>query len=258
MLRLACCMLSFALWPMTASADPVTECHRLAADPNDPGRIGTGVAFDAIESAAAVTACLQAVDANPKDGRLAYELGRAYDAGSNFAAAENAYLRSDDLGFDLAKRNLGYLYKDGRGAEPNPKQAERWLRAAAKNGDADAMNALAWMWVVTGERLKQAERLSRRSVEASPEDASYRDTLGWIYFRLGRKADAAAELEHAIRLDPASARFHAHLGWVYEALGRAADARAEWRRALELPPPAAADDPTFDRQAIEEKMKELG
>ena len=70
------------------SADPVTECHRLAADPNDPGRIGTGVAFDAIESAAAVTACLQAVDANPKDGRLAYELGRAYDAGSNFAAAE--------------------------------------------------------------------------------------------------------------------------------------------------------------------------
>ena len=158
MLRLACCMLSFALWPMTASADPVTECHRLAADPNDPGRIGTGVAFDAIESAAAVTACLQAVDANPKDGRLAYELGRAYDAGSNFAAAENAYLRSDDLGFDLAKRNLGYLYKDGRGAEPNPKQAERWLRAAAKNGDADAMNALAWMWVVTGERG------SRRSV----------------------------------------------------------------------------------------------
>ena len=74
------------------------------------------------------------------------------------------------------------------------------------------MNALAWMWAVTGERLKQRSVFRAGHVEASPEDASYRDTLGWIYFRLGRKADAAGTRAR----DPARAREPAlprNLGW---------------------------------------------
>jgi len=241
-----------------AAADPVADCHRLAANPSDAGHIGEGVPFNAIDARSAITACLQAVEANPKDGRLAYQLGRAYDSAKNFSAAENAYLRAVDLGFDLAKRNLGYLYQEGSNGAPDPKKAERWFRAAAKDGDTDAMNALAWMWVTAGEKLKQAAELSRRAVDAEPGEADYHDTLGWILYRRGEHAEAASEAERAIGIAPDNASFHAHLGWIYSALGREDVARREWQRALDLPPPDPVEDPTFDRPAMEEKLKETG
>ena len=240
--------LAVVLVASAAAADPVAECHRLAGNPNDPGHVGAGVEFGAISSAAAIVACLEAVEANPKAGRLAYQLGRAYDAGKNFSAAENAYLRATDLGFTLAKRNLGYLYQDGAGGAPDAAKAEKWFRGAAKDGDAESMNQLAWMWVVAGEKLKEAADFSNRSVTAVPEDPEYHDTFGWVDFKLGRYEDAAAELEHAIRIAPSDASFHAHLGWIYEALGRDDEARTEWQRALDLPAPDPLADPNLRPQ----------
>ncbi len=259
LLRLLACLASLVLIPAVAiAADPVAECNRLAANPSDPGHVGPGVAFEAIDSHAAITACLGAVDANPNDARLVYQLGRAYDSGKDFAAAENAYLRAADLHLPAAMRNLGYLYLDATGGNADRVKAERWFLAAIKAGDTDAMNEVAWLWAVANVRLKEAAALSMKAVEAEPEDPEYRDTLGWIHFRLGEGEKAAAELEHALRIAPDDASFHAHLGWIYEALGRDAEARTEWQRALDLPPPDPTADPTFDRPAIEAKLKVTG
>lgn len=57
----------------------------------------------------------------------------------------------------------------------------------------------------------------------------------------GRTADAAAELEKALRLSPDYAAAHSNLGVQYLRLGRYDDARAEIERALAVAGPNAVD-----------------
>jgi predicted Zn-dependent protease len=58
-------------------APPAPLCDLLAAHPFDPDRFGEGVMFDRIDGERAVSACEEAVAADPNNLRLAYQLGRA-------------------------------------------------------------------------------------------------------------------------------------------------------------------------------------
>lgn len=56
----------------------VTDCDRLAAHPDDPFRIAPGVPQPLIDFARAIPACEAAVQADPANPRLAYQLARIY------------------------------------------------------------------------------------------------------------------------------------------------------------------------------------
>ena len=51
------------------------------------------------------------------------------------------------------------------------------------------------------ERLKQAERMSRRTVEAEPENATFLDTYAWVLHKLGRDREALPYMRQAIEND---------------------------------------------------------
>ncbi|MFN7175423.1 MAG: hypothetical protein ACK4MX_00890 [Thermaurantiacus sp.] len=65
---------------LLAGAGPVraevTECDRLAAHPSDPDRVAPGVAQRDVDLPAAIAACQAAVEADPGNPRLNYQLGR--------------------------------------------------------------------------------------------------------------------------------------------------------------------------------------
>ena len=75
-----------------------------------------------------------------------------------------------------------------------------------------------------------------RANELVGNNPYFLDTLGWVYFKLGRLAEAAEAIEWAVAADNAFALLHEHLGDVYEAQGRVDDARDAWSRSLELDP----------------------
>ena len=62
------------------------------------------------------------------------------------------------------------------------------------------------------------------------------DSLGWVYYRLGRFEEAVRELERAIELRPADPVINDHLGDAYWMVGRRNEARFQWNHARDLGP----------------------
>lgn len=99
--------------------------------------------------------------------------------------------------------------------------------------DIGAQNDLGYLWADRGLHLQRSLRMVQRAVEAEPENKAYRDSLGWVYFRLGRFDEAVAELEKAASGDDPGGVILDHLGDALAKAGRAADAQATWRKSLE-------------------------
>lgn len=59
--------------------------------------------------------------------------------------------------------------------------------------------------------LEKAEAMSRRTIEAEPDNANSLDTYGWILHLMGRDGEARRYLEKAVRLDPKSDTLRRHL-----------------------------------------------
>jgi len=118
-------------------------------------------------------------------------------------------------------------------------RAEEWLEQVLDEfpEDVGASNDLGYLWADRGKHLQRSLRMIRRAVEAQPASAAYRDSLGWIFYRLGRFDEAVAELEKAA-VDgddrPPDAVILDHLGDAYLETGQTDKAKDAWRRAMEL------------------------
>ncbi|HXP95543.1 MAG TPA: caspase family protein, partial [Telmatospirillum sp.] len=116
----------------------LTECDSLAAAPNDPERIGAGVAPAAMDTRRAIAAC-RAVSGDPRSD---YLLGGAFEVAGQMDAAVAAYRRAADQNYGAAQTALGVLFDAGRGVAADPAEAIRWYRKAAAQGSAAAQAAL--------------------------------------------------------------------------------------------------------------------
>lgn len=114
-------------------------------------------------------------------------------------------------------------------------QAEEWLEQVLDEypDDISAKNDLGYLWADQGKHLERALQMVQDAVAAEPENAAYRDSLGWVYYRLGRFDEAVAELKKAVEVEEPDGVILEHLGDAYQAAGQAEPARETWRRALE-------------------------
>ena len=76
--------------------------------------------------------------------------------------------------------------------------------------------------------------MTQRAVRAEPTNPSFLDSLGWVYFRLGKLKEAERYLSDAARRNPASATIQEHIGDLFQQLGNAEKAKAAWQKALSL------------------------
>lgn len=97
----------------------------------------------------------------------------------------------------------------------------------------DALNALGYTLADLNitERLEEARDLIERAYEVDPDNPAIMDSLGWVYFRLGKLDDALAWLESAYSRLP-DQEVSAHLAEVLHALGRSDEARQAIARAM--------------------------
>ena len=84
----------------------------------------------------------------------------------------------------------------------------------------------------------------QKAAKAQPDDGYITDSLGWVYYRLGRYQDAVAPMLRAVELTPDDPIINDHLGDVLWMVGRKREAEFQWRRALSFGP---ADDLDMDR-----------
>jgi tetratricopeptide (TPR) repeat protein len=98
--------------------------------------------------------------------------------------------------------------------------------------DVEAHNDLGYLWADENKHLSRALKMISLAVAAEPDNRAFRDSLGWVYYRLGRYGEAAAELEKAIDKKQPDGTVLDHLGEAYRKLGKTEKARDVWRRAI--------------------------
>lgn len=101
---------------------------------------------------------------------------------------------------------------------------------------ADVLNYLGYSLVEQRRNFDEALAMIERAVELEPESGYIIDSLGWVFFRLGRYAEAVAPMERAVELLPNDPIINDHLGDVYWKVGRLREARFQWERALSFDP----------------------
>lgn len=98
------------------------------------------------------------------------------------------------------------------------------------------LNNYAYNLSERGESLDKALSMSKVAVEKDPENASYLDTIGWIYFKLKNYKLAKENIEKSLQINPNSAVVLEHLGDVYGAMKDGKNAMKYWKLSLEKNP----------------------
>jgi tetratricopeptide (TPR) repeat protein len=122
--------------------------------------------------------------------------------------------------------------------------------------NAPVLNYYGYMLGDLGQRLDDAESLVQRALKEDPYNGAYLDSLGWIYYKENKLADAEATLRQAVERDSHDPTIHSHLGDVYSKLGRSEQAVGEWEKSMSEWRRALPADVETDK--IAELEKKLG
>ena len=111
-------------------------------------------------------------------------------------------------------------------------EAVEWLEQVLDEfpDDPGALNDLGYLWADENQHLERAHRMIQQAVEAEPDSAAYRDSLGWVLYRRGQFKEAVAELEKAAEMDPDPVVLD-HLGDAYLQAGQPDKAAITWERS---------------------------
>jgi TPR repeat protein/uncharacterized caspase-like protein len=130
--------------------DAHAKCDALAASPDDEGRPRSvrGVQRMFIDFTAAIPTCQAAASVDDRDGRMHFQLGRAYHAAGNIDAARQAYLIAERVSYPAALVGLGELsFKEQEGPYPGVKEAYSYfVRAEAGNARGETYLALMYIY----------------------------------------------------------------------------------------------------------------
>jgi tetratricopeptide (TPR) repeat protein len=109
----------------------VTGCDLLAAHKRDPGHVGTPATSATMDKEAAIAACKVAVENDPENPRLNYQLGRAYGYSGRGEEAMPYRLKALEADYPQSTFVIGYLYLLGRTIEQDTcKALELWQTSA--------------------------------------------------------------------------------------------------------------------------------
>ncbi|HVG25790.1 MAG TPA: tetratricopeptide repeat protein [Thermoanaerobaculia bacterium] len=215
---------------MVTLLDPLVQ--KFDADPFVNARYVEALTRSGQKGKAAQHAALQAKTGtrNAISAAEAYvQAGDIPAAAALMKAAANA--KPDDLDLQFQLGSVLERNGDRDGAE------KTFAALLEKNPNhAQALNYLGYMWAESGKNLERAHEMLLKAVSQEPGNGAFVDSLGWVYFRLGKLDLAEKYLTDATTLLPRDATVHEHLGDVLAKRGDMKRALQSYRTALSLDP----------------------
>ena len=144
-------------------------------------------------------------------------------------------------------------YELGKGS----KSQQSYKKAIALDPkNAMALNNYAYHLSVDGKNLEQALQMAKKANEISPNNATYLDTLAWVYYKLGEYEEAKRVMQQAMSFDKEkSPELALHYGDILDALGSTFMAQTYWRKALEWGADADKVNSRIESQKAREEAK---
>jgi Tfp pilus assembly protein PilF len=184
-----------------------------------------GIAYlDKKDYKQAVKSCVRAIELQPEDktsvlSDMYASLGDAYNSLNDFENSDSAYEKALQLNPD------------------NP----------------SVLNNYSYYLSERSVRLHDAERMSKRSLEIRPEEATFLDTYGWILYKQGKFKEAKTYIERALKASALpDGTLYDHLGDINYKLNDVESAVQNWKIAKEK----GVDNKMIDKKIQERKIYE--
>ena len=165
-----------------------------------------------------------------------YDLGVLYVSQNKFPEAEEKLkevVKKDDKNV-AARTMLGVVLQSQGKIEDANRQYRRALEIDPRN--ALAANNLASNLADHGGDLDEAIKYAQIAQVAAPEDPVIWDTLGWLYYKKGLIDSASSLISEAARKLPEKPSVRYHYGMVLAKMGKKGEAAQELNVALSLDP----------------------
>ncbi|MEX0675874.1 MAG: tetratricopeptide repeat protein [Pirellulales bacterium] len=133
-----------------------------------------------------------------------------------------------------AMRDARLVLSNISAIEGNLSEAEEWLEQVLDEfpEDLGALNDLGYLWADAGKHLERALEMIQVAVAGDSKNMAYRDSLGWVLFRLGKYPEAVAELKVVASAPDPDGVILDHLADALLKSGDQAAAVEAWKRAL--------------------------
>lgn len=197
---------------------------------------------------------------NGKDDRDTYvNLAQLYEKGKKYDDMAKALDQADKLSDNQEdKTNTAFM----RGAMYEKQKkfdlAEAEFRKVLKDDpdNSSALNYLGYMLADRNVRIPEAYEMIKKAVDKEPSNGAYLDSLGWVYFRMGRLEEAEKYLKVALEQAKRDPAVHDHLAEVYFKQGNVKDAITHWEVSLrEWDRSAPADFDQAEYAKIQKKLE---
>ncbi len=154
----------------------------------------------------------------------AFKRGVAHvEENSDPEAVSDIYASLGDIYFNLKEKDLAFAAYDSA--------------LVFKSDNLMCMNNYAYYLSLEGKDLDKAEAMSRKTVEASPEEPTYLDTYAWILFKKEQYTQARLYIDETLKYakeTPEDAGLFEHAGDIYYKCGDREAAMDFWKKALKL------------------------
>ncbi len=213
--------------------------------PDSPWFVSTEIRRAATQraagDAAAGIATLEALVASHGDRiEVQSALGDALRVDERYLEAAEAYTRAIDLIGTPQPPHWVLYYTRAiayeRGGDWDRAEADFRKALEFEPDQPLVLNYLGYSLVEQRRNLDEALDMIERASASQPDDGYITDSLGWIYYRLGRFDDALGPMMRAVELVPDDPVLNDHLGDVFWKVGRQREAEFQWRRALSFGP----------------------
>lgn len=148
------------------------------------------------------------------EGMKLYIRGTGKIQEKNYVEAISDLKRAVKLRPDLAEafHNLGFALERTGDLKTAARAYERALNV--KPNYPSALNNLGFLLATTETDANKAIMLCQKAVELQPNSASFRDSLGWAYYKAGRVNESMAHFQAALKIDGNFHKSYFNLGLV--------------------------------------------
>jgi tetratricopeptide (TPR) repeat protein len=171
-------------------------------------------------------------------------LARVYDKGRKFEEETKAIDQAEKLASSKDEKinvwfTRGAMFEKTKKEAPAEAEFRKVLELDPDN--IATLNYLGYMLADRNTKLNDALQYITKAVDQDPNNGAYLDSLGWVYFKLGRLPEAEENLRRAVASTPRDATVHDHLGDVLMRESKLREAVAQWEISFKewnLSPPS--------------------
>jgi tetratricopeptide (TPR) repeat protein len=204
--------------------------------PNDPEvRLGRALLLAEMGKTDAAAADVKKLLDGKNDLAIQLKLAEVYVKGRKFDDAAKALDAAEKLS-ESQDEKIDVWFQRGAMFErqKNVPAAEAEFRKvlAVRSDNPATLNYLGYMLADRNLRLPEALAMIQKAVDQEPNSGAYLDSLGWVYFRMGRLPEAEDNMRRAVALTPHDPTMLDHYAEVLFKASKVREAIAQWEASL--------------------------